>query len=73
MAEDYQKQMVALQERERELTKKMSLAHRAGANAGIIGQFQYMLDECRASQFELKEVGKESGENDSFNGFISIG
>jgi hypothetical protein len=72
MSEDFNKQLSALQEREREILKKMSLAQRAGAGEQIIGQLNFMLDECRFSQQDLKLLQAGKGKDD-FDNFISIG
>jgi hypothetical protein len=72
MSEDITKQLTALIEREREILKKMSLAQRAGAGEQIMGQLNYMLDECRFSQQDLRQLQAGKGKDD-FDNFISIG
>ena len=72
MSDDFNKQLSALQEREREILKKMSIAQRAGAGEQIIGQLNFMLDECRFSQQDLKLLHAGRGKDD-FDNFISIG
>jgi hypothetical protein len=61
-----------LQEREREILRKMSIAIRAGASQQVIDQMNWMLEEVRIQQFELKEINKLN-DGDDFNDFISIG
>jgi len=72
MSEDINKQLSALQEREREILKKISLAQRAGAGEQVIGQLHFMLDECRFSQQDLRQLQAGKGKDD-FDNFISIG
>jgi len=72
MSDDFNKQLSALQEREREILKKMSLAQRAGAGEQIIGQLNFMLDECRFNQQDLRQLQAGRGKDD-FDNFISIG
>jgi hypothetical protein len=61
-----------LQEQERNLLKKMNTAIRAGANSTILGQFEFMLQECRFAQQELKILKGSSGDSE-FDNFLSIG
>lgn len=72
MADKKQDTAALLQEREREILKKMSIAIRAGASQQIIDQMTWMLEEIRIQQFELKEINKLN-DGDDFNDFISIG
>jgi hypothetical protein len=60
-----------LMERERELIKKMNVAIRAGANPQILSQFDFLLEECRFAQQELRIKQKSNG-ND-FDDYLSIG
>jgi hypothetical protein len=66
------KQLNDLQEQERSIIKKMNLAIRAGANPAILGQFDFMLQECRFAQQELKILKGSSGDSE-FDNFLSIG
>jgi hypothetical protein len=66
------KQLNDLQEQERSIIKKMNLAIRAGANPTILGQFDFMLQECRFAQQELKILKGSSGDSE-FDNFLSIG
>lgn len=60
-------------ERERELIKKMNVALRAGANSTIISQFDFMLQECRFAQQELRIKQKSSDKDSDFDDYLSIG
>jgi hypothetical protein len=62
-------------ERERTIIKKMNTALRAGANPTIIGQFEFMLEECKIQQQEirmLQQAAAQEGKTD-FGNFLSIG
>jgi len=72
MADKKQDTAALLQEREREILKKMSIAVRAGASQQVIDQMAWMLEEVRIRQFEFKEISKLN-DGDDFNDFISIG
>jgi len=72
MSEDINKQLATLIEREREILKKMNVAHRAGASEQIMGQLNYMLEECRFTQQDLRQLQAGKGKDD-FDNFISIG
>jgi hypothetical protein len=61
-----------LLEREREIIKKMNLALRAGANPQVIGQFDFMLQEVRFAQQDLRQTQKAS-KGDGFDDYLSIG
>jgi hypothetical protein len=61
-----------LLEREREIIKKMNLALRAGANPQVIGQFDFMLQEVRFAQQDLRQLQK-SDKGDGFDDYLSIG
>jgi hypothetical protein len=61
-----------LLEREREIIKKMNLALRAGANPQVIGQFDFMLQEVRFAQQDLRQIQK-AGKIDGFDDYLSIG
>ena len=72
--EDFAKRLNVLQEREREIMKKMNVAMRANANHALLEQMQFMLEENRAAQFELKIIEREKNDGkDGFNDFLSIG
>lgn len=73
MADEYQTKLSELIEKEKTLLRKMNTAIRAGANITIIGQFQYMLEECRFAQFELRELQKSNKPDDKFDDYLSIG
>lgn len=60
-------------EQERALLKKMNTAIRAGANPTILGQFEFMLQECRFAQQELRAVQKSTNGDSDFDNFLSIG
>lgn len=62
-----------LVEKERQILKKIGVAARAGASDGILAQLNFMLDECRFSQFELKQLMKENKADSGFDDFLSIG
>lgn len=60
-------------EQERNILKKMNTAIRAGANSTIIGQFEFMLQECRIAQQEIRMIQREGNGNSDFDNFLSIG
>lgn len=71
---DLNKQLNELIDREREILKKMNVARRAGASEGIIGQMNYMLEECKFAQQDLRaKQAAGSGKDNDFGSFISIG
>jgi len=61
-----------LLERERTIIKKMNLALRAGANPQVIGQFDFMLQEVRFAQQDLRQMQK-ADKGDGFDDYLSIG
>ena len=61
-----------LLERERQIIKKMNLALRAGANPQVIGQFDFMLQEVRFAQQDLRQLQKVN-KSDGFDDYLSIG
>ncbi len=68
------KQLNDLIEREREILKKLNIARRAGASEGIIGQMNYMLEECKFAQQDIRaKQAAGSGKDNDFGSFISIG
>jgi hypothetical protein len=71
MNETPEQQLQKLMEQEREIIKKMNVALRAGANPTIISQFDFMLQECRFAQQELRVKQKSGG--DDFGDYLSIG
>lgn len=73
MTETPEQQLQKLMEHERELIKKMNVALRAGANPTIISQFDYMLQECRFAQQELRIKQKASDKDSDFDNYLSIG
>jgi len=73
MSETPEQQLQRLMERERELIKKMNVALRAGANPTIIGQFDWMLQECRFAQQEIRVKQKNSDKDSDFDDYLSIG
>jgi len=62
-----------LQDREREIIKKMNIAMRAQANPQIIAHFDFMLQEIRFAQQEWRAKQQNSGQKDGFDDFLSIG
>jgi hypothetical protein len=71
---DLNKQLNDLIEREREILKKLSVAQRAGASEGIIGQMMFMLDEVKFAQQDIRaKQTSGSGKDNDFGSFISIG
>lgn len=73
MSDDYQAKLTELLEKEKAVIKKMNVALRAGANPSIIGQFQFMLEEIRMAQFELRSIQAGGKTDDGFDGYLSIG
>ena len=69
---NFNQRLSELQERERTIIKKMNTAMRAGASSTILEHMQFMLEENRALQFELKVIRKEQ-DDDDFDDFLSIG
>lgn len=70
---DLNKQLNDLIEREREILKKLSVARRAGASDGIIGQMMFMLDEVKFAQQDIRAKQASAGKDNDFGSFISIG
>lgn len=73
MSDNIEQQIQQLMDRERELIKKMNVALRAGANPTIISQFDFMLQECRFAQQELRVKQKSSDKDSDFDNYLSIG
>jgi hypothetical protein len=74
MTVDYNQQLNVLLEREREIMKKMNLAIRAGANTQILGHFDFLLEECKIQQQELRLLQKnQDKDHKDFDDFLSIG
>lgn len=73
MADETQNKLNALLEQEKTLIRKMNVAMRAGANQQILGQFQFMLEECRLAQFELRVISRANNPDDKFDDYLSIG
>lgn len=73
MADDNLNKLNALIEQEKNLIRKMNVAMRAGANQQILDQFNFMLEECRLAQFELREFNKANNSDDKFGDYLSIG
>jgi hypothetical protein len=73
-SETPEQRLSALIEREREILKKMNVANRAMASETVIAQMQFLLDECRIQQEELRLLQKVNGNsNQGFDDFLSIG
>jgi hypothetical protein len=73
MAENTTEQRLnELLERERTIIKKMNVALRAGANPQVIGHFDFMLQEVRFAQQDLRQLQK-SDKSDGFDDYLSIG
>ena len=73
MTESTEQQLQKLIEREREIIKKMNLAIRAGANPQVMDHFDYLLQECRFAQQDLRLLQKQQGKDQDFDNYISIG
>lgn len=71
----YEQQFNELLEKERTIMKKMNTAIRAGANIMIINQFEFMLQECKLQQQEVRMLQQSNADNGKtdFGNFISIG
>jgi hypothetical protein len=61
-----------LLERERAIIKKMNVALRANANPQVIGHFEFMLQEVRFAQQDLRQTQK-ADKGDGFDDYLSIG
>lgn len=73
-SETPEQRLSALIDREREILKKMNVANRAMASETVIAQMQFLLDECRIQQEELRLLQKVNGNsNQGFDDFLSIG
>jgi hypothetical protein len=72
MTDNTEQRLQELMEHERLLIKKMNLALRAGANPQVLAHFDYLLNECRFAQQELK-VTKKTNDGDNFDDYLSIG
>ena len=62
-----------LQDREREIIKKMNIALRANANPQIISHFDFMLQEIRFAQQEWRAKQQNGEKKDGFDDYLSIG
>lgn len=71
--ESPEQKLQKLLEREREIIKKMNTAIRAGANSQVLSHFDFILQECRFAQQELKLSQKSSGSDNDFDDYLSIG
>jgi hypothetical protein len=72
-AETPEQRLNALMERERDILKKLNVAYRAGASEQVIGQMNYLLEECRAAQFDARQMQRADKKDSDFNDFLSIG
>lgn len=72
MTDTPESKLNALIEREREILKKMNVATRAMASPQVIGQLDFLLQECRMQQAELRML-KNQNKDSSFDDFLSIG
>ena len=61
-----------LLERERTIIKKMNVAIRAGANPQVLSHFEFMLDEVRFAQQDVRLI-QTANKRDGFDDYISIG
>ena len=76
MAEsDLNQKLNTLIEREREILKKMNVARRAGASEGVLGQLNFMLDEVRFAQHDIRQIQQQNPGKDTsgLGDYISIG
>lgn len=72
MADSIDQRLNELMEREREIIKKMNVAIRAQANPQVLSHFDFLLQECRIAQQELRMTQKNN-DKDDFNDYLSIG
>lgn len=72
-AETPEQRLNALMERERDILKKLNVAYRAGASEQVIGQMNYLLEECRAAQFDTRLTQRADKKDSDFGDFLSIG
>lgn len=72
MTENVEQQLQQWMDREREILKKMNVALRAGANPQVLSHFDFLLNECRFAQQELRQIKKKNDE-DNFDDYLSIG
>jgi hypothetical protein len=68
-----EQRLSALMEREREILKKLNVAYRAGASETVIGQINFLLEECRAAQFDTRMTQRADKKDSGFDDFLSIG
>lgn len=73
MTESLDQRLNALIEREREILKKMSVASRAMASPQVIGQMNFLLEECRMQQAEIRQLKSTNNKDSSFDDYLSIG
>jgi len=73
MTESFDQKINALIEKEREILKKISIAKRAMASQQLLAQLQFLLEECRMQQAELRMLKSADTKNSSFDDFLSIG
>lgn len=60
-------------EREREISKKINIAYRAGASASVVNQLIFLLEECKSQQAEIRQLKSHNGKNNNFDDYLSIG
>ena len=72
-AETPEQRLSALMEREREILKKLNVAYRAGASEQVIAQINFLLEECRAAQFDTRQTQQADKKDSNFDDFLSIG
>lgn len=73
MTESLDQKLNGLIEREREILKKISVAHRAMASPQVMGQLQFILEECRIAQLEIRQLKAADNKNSGFDDYLSIG
>lgn len=73
MTENADQKLNELLEKEREIIKKMNLAMRVNSNPQILHHFDYLLQEVRFQQQEIRIKQKTDSKDSDFDNYLSIG
>lgn len=73
MTDNIEEQLMKLLEREREIIKKMNSALRANSNLTIMNHFNFLLEEVRLKQQELRLKKLTNNKDSNFDDYLSIG
>jgi len=73
MTDNLDQKLNSLIEKEREILKKISIASRAMASQQIMAQLNFLLEECRFEQVEIRQLKGGKGKDSTFDDYLSIG